>query len=752
MLRQEFKMPHRVIQDNQVSPTLPYTVNEPFNNYFFYKNGPNIGKPLVNGTIEFYLDSDHTQLVDTYSDISDPLHPVVNPNPFTLGADGSSAGSPYPSPVFYMQSILYYIVIKSQEGQVQWTIPHFQGTIFGGSDVSGGLTENLIPNGQFDWPVNFSLPSAAIPGQILNPSTNVALGWQFLQSPLTTTNIISYNNISNLSIEGNPQQEIVLTSTATSPESVKDFVATYGGANSFDSQSLTFSAQFVNKQSGTTPITIILEQNYGIGGSPSVFTTLQVFNVGAIRAKYSVLIQVPSSAGMNFGPGNYAAIHIQGVLGQFCNFGMTNCLLQLGAISDPIYIGQSDSAEKAQILGAVTDISQAGWQTDWYPWIYQGGYIYPSSNTGEIITQSTLTPPANGILLTGSPQSFPVSGTTNNIPNVRLYPSFGSTSDTGIIATSLGATVTVTTFYGVNEITPYAAGTAPVTVTKTQQQFSAGVSATLLNPNTVQLTFTNNFAPNPTPASKNFPYNFNYPINGAIGSFSTRASFPNPYVAPGNNTILPSVINPGSGSVPCVVNLQFSTTAFITDFRTNVQSFGVSGFRNYVAQYNSLEFASFTSNTRGTYGGGDDGSNFSTSPISVVFSVDGSYTELLGASQVHVVIPFLTRNTLAQNIITFIRKLANPFIYTIVFTGIPTAGEYLTVSDGTATYTPWFKVGGSGTAPIGQPNPIEIDLPATGNTTTSCATALALAINNLEFTIPATQCLYSTPFADFILQ
>jgi hypothetical protein len=749
----------RVTQQGDTTPLLPYTINTPLNNYFFYKIGPKIGQPLVGGTVEFFDNFAQEERLDTYSDVSNPAAPVVNTNPIILGSDGSTASSPYPSPVIYLQSASYFIVVKSAEGQVQWTIPNYTGATFGtgGNPSPAGGVLNLLADGQFNWPINFSLPGTTPVGLITNAFTSVSLGCYFLQDTGTKTNVVTFNNIANQTIEGNPQQEIVLSSTASLPETLKDFVWVYGGVSAFQGENSTFSLQIENKQIGTTPITIILEQNFGGGGSATVFTTLGTFQVTNTRDKFILNFIIPLITGKTVGTGNYAAIHLRGALGEFSNFGFTNALMQIGSIQNPIYVGQSNSDEKAQIVGEITDLSQAGWQTDWFNMIIQGGYIYPLTNTGQIITASTLNPPPNGIKLTASPQNFPVTGNINGIANVRLYNAIGNAGSNEIIATAAANVVTVTSIYGFTEFSAYAAGTAPVVVTKTKTALLAGVQCVLTAPNQITVTFQNNFAPNPTPAPSNTSSVGNIP-SGAIGASYNRAFGTSGFPA-GNQAIIPTVINTGSPSSQCVVNLSFNAT-IISNYATYSNGVENPGVRIDFAQYNTLEFSSFTNQVaRGNYTGNNDGGT-TISPRAILISVDGrmpiygnwSGSRIYTASEYSVTVPFLSSNTLPQNIQTFIKTVANPFIYTILFSSAPTASQYFLFSDATVNYYLWYTVDGVGTDPAVAGRTGVVCAILSTDTIPAIATKTATAMDSLVVTLPVTACPYSAPFADYILQ
>jgi hypothetical protein len=717
-----------------------YTINPPFENYFYYKTGINSGLPLTGGKVYFMSNANRNWPaggLDTYSNIGDPNSPVINTNPIVLDAVGSF-------PTAFLLNQTYFVAVYDQYGieggNLITSFENVQGSAFTGGGgiipIPGAGNNNLIADGQFGFPIAFNISSKdPTQGQVTNTTTNFSAGWTFYVDDVASNRIYP-QDISAQQIEANPQNQIVVDSTGHAGETQKDIYAVYGGANYFQGNDFTFSFQAINLASGTSTLEAFVYQNFGDKGSPDVYTSLGTFTVTQARQKFATTSVFPSTVNKIIGQNNYASVFIRFPLASSCRIGVTNCLLQLGSNSTPVYYEDSDSVEKAQILGAITDLSTLGQLVDYFPMTYQDGYVYPLTNTGEIVTRSTINPPPNGIKLDGSTHTYLASGSTNGIPNIRLYNALGATTDGSLLATSNAATVTVTSVYGFPEFSTYAAGTAPVTITKTKQQLACGLSCALGSiPTQVVMTFNDNFAPNPV-SPRSGPSS-PQPTSSPIGSYFIH-KLPNPLALTVND------FGSGISKAQCTINFN---SLSIPDYMTVNNTNGPTGI-----QLNFFELCSISSNgPRGYYHNPSDGSP-NLSPISILFSVNGTIGASLGGTQYSTTVPFLTSKTLPQNVITFIQAVANPFIYTILFTGIPTAGQYLSISDKTQTITPWFKVGGSGTAPVGLPNPVEVDIPGTGNTTASVATALAAAIDALEFTIPITACPYIAPFADYILQ
>lgn len=727
--------------------TPTYTINTPLINYFLYNAGPNIGKPLVNGKIYFYSDPGYSVFADTYSDIADPNNPTVNTNPIDLGEVGEC-------PVIYLQNIPYYIQIFDSNGkpsgQLIQSYAGYRGAAFtGGSSPpptpSDGFSGNLLANGQFNYPVEFSLEGD---GQLTNQITNVALAWEFT-CDYPDSNNISFQDVSNQQLEGNPQNLIVLTSTGVEGEANKQLSGVYGAVDSFIGDDITVSFQGINLNSGTIPVTLILYQNFGEGGSEPVSTELGTFTLTQVIQKFYLSTTPPSTAGMTIGQGNYASIQVQFPLGSSCKIGITNVLDQLGVFDPPIYLGDANANEKSQILGAITQLQPLGLNQEGYPMTYTQGEILPSSNTGiQFFSVPTLLP---AFALPCLGQTLLISDSSNGIPNSRLYSvigtQYGGSGD--LIITASGNVVTFTTYIGAKENSAYTAGTTSFTVANPVTALAAGLSLSLLEPNVVQATFLNNFAPVQNGPNNSGLIGGNNGIpNSVIGSLYQRIAFStNPA---GNNAIVTTTIIPGSISTAAVCNIAFNSLN-ANDYLPLLRSIGAI---TYTAQYNSLNLASFATNTRGNYSrrtGPDGPYPLVLSPISIQFSVNGATGPTLGGGlQQTITVPFLASNNLQQNIQAFINTVANPFIWTVTVTAVPAASSYFLYSSSSTNYYAWYKVDGAGTDPaIGGRTGIEIDTLSTDDTGL-VAQKTALALNSLQFTLPAQQVLDDLVSVNFI--
>lgn len=734
-------------------PVKPFTINTPFNNYFFYKLGPKIGQVLAGGTLEFFYGNDHATHADTYSNIDDEDNPTVNPNPFTLGVDGSTAAGPYPSPQIYLQDIVYFLVVRSQEGIIQFTATIRGASLNdggGGGDDGNNPLANLLPNGQFTYPIVFWQTDEE-EGQISEYSTVVALGWNFISDVDATqeSNFVTINDVSNELIEGTPINEIQLTSFGVAGETEKDFVAKYGHVAAFENQQLTFSVQLQNKALSTVPVSLLVEKNYGDGGSDSQLITLTTFTVSTVRDKFTFTFQVPPDAGVTIGPGNYAAIHLQGPLGQNCSFGFTNALLQFGEVIVPIYVSENYSLERSQAIGAATQIENLGLEQNYSPMTYSDGEFFPNAQTGAIVASAPALQFSDKIEITTGGQELLISGySEKKIPYSRLYDLWGNVygGSGDLIVTADNNVVTFRSPRGSRQRSAYTNGDigAGYVVANTVIGLRNGFDVTYVPASltAVIVTWLDNFAIRQIPgvATQSVP---GLVAPGAIGNFfdafTSSPAFPKSW---GTQSISVATITPGSISTQPSASISFDDP-HIANYQSYAEEYNFAAFPGAAnATANILEFASFTTNTvRGPY------ATFTTIPFSAVcirFSVNG----VIGpfpvitpvGTELTITFDMQVGQSLAQNVARFIAQLANPFQWTITINSAPLASQYFLYSAGPSNtgteYYGWYKVNGAGVDPaIAGRTGVEIDILSSDSIQT-IATKTALATDSATFKLP----------------
>lgn len=688
--------------------------------------GPNY--PLSGGFIFFYEDENRTVQANTYSDVSDPDNPTVNPNPIQLGASGEW-------PVFYFDDRLYYIVITDNTGDqsnpVQ-VIEHYDPAQMNTSIGTTAFNDNFLVNPQFNYPIEF-WKTTDMPGEITEPSTVVAWGWTFYEDADTTSeNFITFEDISNQQIEGSPILELLLTcSTVSSEETLKDIVQVFGAVDFLSDMPVTYSAQMINQFMSNIQVNLILELNYGLDGSPTQLITVATFTVTQTLTKYVATFTIPSTESFTVGEGNYMAIRAQPAIGQTCKFGITNALLEPGNIPAPIFVDEPKSFAKSQILGNATFIDDAGLPENWSSYYYADGDIFPYADTGTITLQKNNSPQDFRHVCDGS--TLLVNGySPTNIPFRRLFNVIGNTFGGAgtLVATSNENIVTVNSSVGAREHSAWTAGTTTFTLSNTVIGLRAGINLVSNDNMTVSGTFFNQFAPSQVNPLFDVNVRTVFAPSAASGLLTYWGTFNN-LINPGNIDI--TTILPGSGSQNATFLMTFNSI-IANDYKTRSVS-----SPPYLATSSFIEFATFANNVRQPLGAGSDSVN-----QLILFSVDGASDGIPRLDQNpgitfanSYVVPFLSANTILQNIDVFCRFIANPFTWTITVNVVPTAGQYFLYSDATTDFYGWFTVNGVGTDPA-VPSRTGVMIPLfTGYTTEQTAEAIALALNTAEFAVPS---------------
>jgi hypothetical protein len=702
-----------------------FLINSPLINYFFYpapltQDGPNV--PLAGGFLFFFEDGNHSIMLPTFSDISDPENPVVNPNPLPLGAAGEC-------PLFYLLDTPYYIVITDSSGDINnpiATISNYEPSNGTGNTSGSASPDNLITNGQFSYPITF-WETTDPAGTISDTVTDVAWGWEFIQDPNTLSqNTVTFLPVNNQNIEGNPIYGALLTSISAGNEASKDFRTIIGNVNFMQGEIVTISMQLKSVLGGSPIVNVILEQNFGPGGSiPVPIPPVASFTINATLTKYIQSFTIPPITGETITPGNYLAIRLQQGLSQSCQILTTNVYMLAGefnTIQQMPYVEQAEGQAKAHILGSTTRIETAGLAENYSNYRYNNGMIFPYAYTGLVFLYPKFAAPSLPDAVVCNNQSYPVNGySLQNIPYSRLYNKIGNTfgGSGDLIVSATGAVVTFMSAVGAIQHSAYDPQSAPVTVANTVPGLGMGINCTISASNQILVTWQNNFAPDQTPIIAPNPSIYSRGV-GLMSYWVVNENFD-------PNTITIATISAGSGSSEASAHINFNSNA-VADYETQGLTYAPA---RTSATSSFLEFAAFTNNTRG--------GPFPDFNQLITFTVDGQSSNpsaIVGTNPR--IVPFFSVNTLADNLKNFVRVIANPFQWTVTVMAVPTAtSEYFFYSSASTDYYGWFKVDGVGTDPmIGGRTGVEIDILST-DTLAQVATAIAAATNSLTFSVPA---------------
>ena len=696
--------------------------------------GPNI--PLAGGFLYFYDNDDHNIQLPTYSDISDPNNPVVNTDPIQLGAAGEC-------PLFYLEPRSYYIVITDNTGDQQnpvTTINNYNPAESSGnsSNIKSFLLNNFLANSQFNFPIEF-WKSTDEPGDITLETTQIAWAWGFRQDPSTTSkNNITFENVISENIPGNPINQLLLKcETASINETKKDIYQRFGSANFFESQTVTFSAQMVNKLNTTINVDLLVYVNYGSGGSLPEEILLTSFSVDGTRSNEVWSFEMPSLSGKTVPESKDAFIEIiiRAAVREVCLFGLTNVLLQAGNVVFPIYQNAPEDIAKAKILGNGAQIESAGLPESYLPYYYLNGNILPISETGTIVVQPKTANIPFRVECDGS--NYKVNDYHNNIPLRRLYDvihnDFGGGGE--LIVSAKDDLVTFTIAIGGRAKSTYLPATTSFVINNPILGLDLGIDLTLTGTNTVSGSFYDKFAPDQTAPV--------LPPPGTV--FANTGNGLLTYWGTSNNAVDPNNIsfvttNPGSGVANATFDMTFNNP--------NPQKYMTIStiFNGYQLISSFIDFSQLTPNTRTTPAVPP---HFGVNRM-ILFSLDGYIPGFPGIFGYYSILPYLFPSpenrkvvdfkstlTLTQNIQEFIKVVANPFVWTLQVNNIPAASTYFLCSSKTIDYYGWFKVDGVGTDPaVAGRTGVEIDI-FTGYTQARVAQAIADAFNTLSFDVPA---------------
>ncbi len=473
-----------------------YLIQAPLHNYFF----KNDATAAVNGSVEVFFPAG--QSVTKATLYSDRAATVAIANPILLSSNGGAA------PFYVKAAQEYRVVIKDSAGAILNTVdnwmPNDDGTSGGGG--SGTSMNNGLTNGQFDEIRTFT-KSSDIPGTVYDPDTNVAPGWFFRQdSPTTTKNLITYENVSTESLEGHPMHALLITSSdIQAGESLRDLRQEIGQVNAYAGQDITFNCQMKSYAAGTTTtVTLLVEYNYGTGNaSPSEIITLTTFTVNNNWQKFNFNHTLKQLTGKTVTEDSSLTLILRYEPGQIISVGTTNLSLLRGKLTNPIYVKEDFGTERARELGMMsTFLDNNGLDTNYEPISLDGnGNLASLSQSGRVVLAPTNHPPHASLLCDGTHHN--VSDYVDNTPLKRLYDVLPNASTTGdLIVTSAGADVTFTSKAGSGApASAYSVGTAASSFTLTNDSGASqplggpgAFTATVAADNTVTIERTVNGA------------------------------------------------------------------------------------------------------------------------------------------------------------------------------------------------------------------------------------------------------------------
>lgn len=367
-----------------------YVAAGPLVNYFFYKAigisnppGPNI--PLDAGKIYFYADEDHSMPLNSFSDVSDPNNPVVNPWPLVLGGQGDCG-------VIYLEDRLYFIQIYSKEDILQWTIPHFNP----GGDSGGSANDalNYIPNGQFLLHNNLPATNDYDAGEIRQGITEVAYGgWTFERPDTSTgTDIVTFDRYDDYvsSPPSNPRYAIHINCTESdSADGYKRLSLKFPNVNRFASPTQQYTVGFSGIDNGdaNTTVDLYLRKNFGTGGDTETSTLIKTFTLTATLQSFFISFNYGTNEGKVIGPNDddFVSLDFRFKTDDTFDVDLVDFLQESGNIINPVYPETPQRFDVKESLGGGFPIpSYDGMDIGLSPILTKNGWQFDHSNIGKI--------------------------------------------------------------------------------------------------------------------------------------------------------------------------------------------------------------------------------------------------------------------------------------------------------------------------------------------------------------------------------
>lgn len=410
-----------------------YVINSPLVNYFFYNftttaGGPNL--PLDGGLIFFFADEDHSLMLPTYSDVSDPNNPVVNTNPIELNVVGAC-------PIFYLEDRAYYIVITDKNGELDnpiWTIEHYNPSgSAGNADFS---TLNYSPNGQFLLHNNLPAEGEFSVGEIREAITPLAYGgYTFeIDQPTTSVNKVTFERYDEWleNPPSNPQFSVRIQCTEPDTgDSKKDWALTFPDVNRFASstQQYTFGIVGIDNFGGSLPLDLILIKNFGTGGDTQTETILTTFILDSVYKSFYFAFVFGTNEGKIIGADgdDYVKLVLRAPVNEASDFNLTNEQLRPGTLVNPVYPETTQRQDVSAALGGAFPLPyDDGSDLGLYPVRTKDGWRYDDSSIGS--TLETFVPSADapsGYLKADGLESYPYSERSEEgIPYRRIGDKF----------------------------------------------------------------------------------------------------------------------------------------------------------------------------------------------------------------------------------------------------------------------------------------------------------------------------------------
>lgn len=253
----------------------------------------NNGQPLANGYMFTMDNANPSNQKPVYQDIGGTL-PYSQPIYFGSGG--------FQGPFYWADDGFYLLNIYTSDGQLVKTIRNYNAPGAGGGGPSIMTfvdINNLIQDGQFNYPVLNNIPITALDTQI------TSYGWHFAKDNLTGTDTITFAplTLGTFPPDNTPVNMITVANTsAGSGETYKDLYYKIPKVESLNGRIISFSFWGINNAVNPN-VSVLFKQNFGTGGAPSAdsFSASASFVLTNNWARYTGNITIPSTSGKTLG-------------------------------------------------------------------------------------------------------------------------------------------------------------------------------------------------------------------------------------------------------------------------------------------------------------------------------------------------------------------------------------------------------------------------------------------------------------------
>ena len=391
------------------------------------------GLPLSNGSIVFKEDANRLVDKPVFKYTGSPGNPsfteLPNPLPLTSAGLPEDPNNGEPVAIYYFPFDesglvqLYFIEVFSSAPVLQntreaWPPGFTEGT--GGTVIE----DNFVPNPSFNlFNPNENIDEVvAVAGEL----TPVAYGGWFYNLTAGSTSVINLN-FDALLIEptpqGNPQYDLHVEVESNDPsDQERDLLVRFVPENIFaSSDNFTFSF-FGRSDAGTETLTLILQKNYGSGGSPQTNTILTTFDLQPTDAPFVHTFSFGEETAKIKGTGNNdVRLILRSSLTTAADYFVTTFILTKGIVSLPLLAPTTDRQSLAQSIAGGADLPAGDGSNLFLPLILTpSGIGYDDSEVGFISANVASTIPPSFLECNG--QQLEVFGkSTEGIPFSRLF-------------------------------------------------------------------------------------------------------------------------------------------------------------------------------------------------------------------------------------------------------------------------------------------------------------------------------------------